>query len=312
MNSKVCRCWMFVPANNPRFIERAWTRGADAYLLDLEDSVPEAEKEKARHLVREIISKVAKGGASVYLRVNKPYVEADLRAAVWPGIERVVLPKVESGEELRHASDLLTELEKERGIPVGSIEITPFIESALGVANIYEIVTSTPRIRTMGGGTGYDMALDLEVEMFATSNPYAYPEAACALAEMAVGVEAVGGVFVPNVSGRVDQGGVAMAAALHGTYVRETGVLHPALIQPLIDGLTPTVGEMRWARRVLDVWEELQQQGEAMDVVDGKVVDKYEYDWAKDLLQWADACAAKDRCKKRAIARVQAETPKEE
>ena len=70
MNFRVNRCVLFVPINNPRFVEKAWTRGADAIILDLEDSIPMAEKPKARGLVRETIAEVAKGGASVFVRIG--------------------------------------------------------------------------------------------------------------------------------------------------------------------------------------------------------------------------------------------------
>ena len=309
MNARVSRCSMFVPINNPRFTERAWTRGADAYTLDLEDSIPPAEKERARSLVHETIPKVAKGGASIYVRINKPFAEADIRASVWPGVEMIRFPKTESGEELKQAADLITELEKERGIPVGYIELSPLIESALGVANIYDIFTSTDRLRSGGGGGGYDMAIDLGIEMFAGFNQYAYSTALPTLAAMAAGLEATGGVFVHNPSGRVDQGeqAVATAAAYHAAYIHQAGSLHPALVQPLVSGLTPTADEVKWAQKVLEVYEKLEHEGESVTVVEGKVVDKYEYELAKSQLEWADACAAKDRFKERALARAKAE-----
>ncbi len=315
MNTKICRCSMFVPINNPRFTEKAWTRGADAYILDIEDSVPPAEKERARSLVRETTPKVAKGGASIYVRINKPFVEADLRASIWPGVERIVLPKAESGEEVKQAADLITELEKERGIPVGYIEISPLIESALGAANIYDIVTSSDRIKAIGGGVGYDMSLDLGIEMFADFNQYAYSDDMPTLAAMAAGIEEPhGGCFVPNPSGTAvgAEQAVDMAEARHAAYIHQAGSLHPALVQPLVSGLTLTADEVKWAQKVLEVYEKLEHEGESVTVVDGKVVDKYEYELAKSQLEWADACAAKDRFKERALARAEAEQAKQQ
>lgn len=309
MKARVYRCAMTLPINNPRFVEKLWTRGADGYTLDLEDSVPLPEKEKARSLVHETIPKATKGGASAFVRINEQFIEADLQAAIWPGIERITLPKAEHAKDVKYVSDIITELEKERGIPVSSIEVSPSIESTLGAANIYEITTSSPRIKAMGGGTGYDMALNLGIEMFAGFNQYAYPDAYCALTEMAAGLEATGGIFVSNPSGRVDQGeqAILQAAALHATQIHRAGSLHPAMIQPLVSGLTPTADEVKWAQKVIREYEKLVHAGESVTVIDGKVVDKYEYAFAKRLLEWADACAAKDRFKERALARAQAE-----
>jgi citrate lyase subunit beta/citryl-CoA lyase len=301
---------MFVTPTNPRFIDKAWTRGGDVYILDIEDSIAPAEKERCRTLIRESIQKANKGGASIYIRINKPFVDADLPYAVWPGVNRIMLPKTESAAEMQHAHETISRLEKERGVPEGDIELSPMIESALGAVNIHEILTATPRkIHSQGGGGGYDMAVNLGIEMFASFDQYAFPVAYVALAAMALGIEATGGVFVPNTSGRVDQGdqAAAQAAALHAAGVHHAGALHPAFIQPLVSGLSPTVDETAWARRVIEEYEKLADIGESTGTLDGKVIDKYEYDFAKGTLEWASACAAKDRYKASALKRAQAD-----
>src|SRR5262245_34538849 len=193
MNNRVARCSMFVTPTNPRFIDKAWTRGGDVYILDIEDSIAPAEKERCRSLIRESIQKANKGGASIYVRVNKPFVDADLPYSVWPGVDRIMLPKTESAAEVQHAHEITSRLERERGIPEGYIELYPMIESALGAVNIYEILTATPRkLQSMGGGGGYDMAVDLGIEMFADFDQYDFPVAYVALAAMELGVEDTG------------------------------------------------------------------------------------------------------------------------
>jgi citrate lyase subunit beta / citryl-CoA lyase len=308
MNNRVARCSMFVTPTNPRFIDKAWTRGGDVYILDIEDSIAPAEKERCRSLIRESILKASKGGASIYVRVNKPFVDADLPASVWPGVSRIMLPKTESAAEMRHAHEIVSRLEKERGVPQGSIELSPMIESALGAVNIHEILTATPRkIWSQGGGGGYDMAMNLGIEMFADFDQYAYPVAHVALAAMALGIEATGGVFVPNPSGRVDQSdqAVQQAAALHAAGVHHAGALHPAFIQPLVSGLSPTEDEIAWAHKVVQEYDRLADGGESIGTLDGKLIDRYEYDNARHTLEWAAACAAKDRYKARALERAQ-------
>lgn len=309
MNNRVARCSMFVTPTNPRFIDRAWTRGGDVYILDMEDSIAPAEKERCRTLIRESIAKASKAGASIYVRINKPFVDADLPYAVWPGVDRIMLPKTESAAEVRHAHAIILRLEKERGIPPGSIELYPMIESALGAVNIHEILTAVPRrIWSMGGGGGYDMAVSLGIEMFADFDQYAYSVNHVALAAMTLGIEPTGGVFVPNPSGRVDQAdqAVRQAAALHAAGVHHAGALHPAFIAPLVTGLSPTDAEIDWARRAVEAYELLVEQGEAVGTLDGRVIDRYEHAKAKRTLEWAAACAAKDAYKARALARAQA------
>lgn len=310
MNNRVARCSMFVTPTNPRFIDKAWTRGGDVYILDIEDSIAPAEKERCRSLIRESIPKASKGGASIYVRVNKPFVDADLPCSVWPGVDRIMLPKTESAAEMRHAHEIISRLEKERGVPAGTIELAPMIESALGAVNIHEILTATPRkIWSQGGGGGYDMAMNLGIEMFASFDQYAFPVAYIALAAMTLGIEATGGVFVPNPSGRVDQSDQAgsQAEALHAAGIHHAGALHPAYIQPLVSGLSPTQDEISWANRVVDEYDKLTDAGESIGMLDAKVIDKYEYELAKRTLDWAVACAAKDKYKARALSRAHAE-----
>lgn len=303
---------MFVTPTNPRFIDKAWTRGGDVYILDIEDSIAPAEKRRCRTLIRESIQKANKGGASIYVRVNKPFVDADLPYAVWPGVDRIMLPKAESPEEFKRVHEIILELEKERGIPPGSIELYPMMESALGAVNIYDILTATPRkFTSMGGATGYDMAMNLGIEMFADFDQYAYPAANVALAAMTLDIEATGGVFVPNTSGRVDQSDQAakQAAALHAAGVHHSGALHPNFIQPLVSGLSATTEEVAWANKVIAVFGKLTDEGESVGQLDGKVIDKYEYNMAKHTLEWAAACAAKDAYKAQALSRAQAQQP---
>lgn len=308
MNNRVARCSMFVTPTNPRFIDKAWTRGGDVYILDMEDSIASAEKQRCRTLIRESIAKASKGGASIYVRINKPFVDADLPYAVWPGVDRIMLPKTESAAELRRVHEIILRLEKERGIAPGTIELYPMIESTLGAVNIDELLTATPRkLRSMGGAGGYDMAVNLGIEMFASFDQYAFPVAYVALAAMSLDIEATGGVFVPNTSGRVDQGEQAaiQAAALHAAGVHQAGALHPNFIQPLVSGLSPTQDEISWANKVIGVFDELTDAGESIGQLDGKVIDKYENDIARRTLDWAAACAAKDAYKARAMRRAQ-------
>ena len=309
MNNRVARVSMFVTPTNPRFIDKAWTRGGDVYILDIEDSIAPAEKQRCRTLIRESIQKANKGGASIYVRINKPFVDADLPYAVWPGVDRIMLPKTESAAEFRRVHEIILKLEKERGIPPGTIELYPMIESTLGAVNIYEILTAAPRpLRSVGGGGGYDMAVNLGIEMFASFDQYAFSQANVALAAMALDKEPTGGVFVPNPSGRVDQGDQAaqQAAALHAAGVHHAGALHPNFIEPLVTGLSPTTDEIAWAHKVIAAFDTLSDDGESVGQLDGKVIDKYEHDKARRTLEWAAACAAKDNYKARAMSRAQA------
>jgi citrate lyase subunit beta/citryl-CoA lyase len=91
----VRRSSLIMPVNQPRFVDKAYLRGADAIVLDLEDSVPPAEKGRARTMVKEAIPVAARGGADVFVRINKPVemMVEDLEAAIHPGLTGLALPR---------------------------------------------------------------------------------------------------------------------------------------------------------------------------------------------------------------------------
>ena len=95
MGTSIRRSTLILPVNIPHFVEKAYQRGADGVLLDLEDSVPPQEKESARRLIKDSIPVAARGGAEVFVRVNKApdLLEEDLAASVHPGLDGITFPK---------------------------------------------------------------------------------------------------------------------------------------------------------------------------------------------------------------------------
>ena len=119
----VWRSILYVPGNVPKFIDKAHERGADCVLVDLEDSVQPAQKPDARAMLGDTIKKVARGGADVAVRINRPLrmTIPDLEAAVQPGVTALFVTKTESVQHLKLLDEVVSDLEKARGLKVGSI-----------------------------------------------------------------------------------------------------------------------------------------------------------------------------------------------
>ena len=300
----VRRSGLTMPVNNPRFVQKAWTRGCDFIILDLEDSVPPAEKAHARTLVREAIAVVAKGGAEVWVRINHFSVLEDLEASVWPGLKRINYPKAETAQEIWLVDRTISRLEEERGIPAGHVEIGANVETALGVANALEIATASPRITDFGGGGGYDMSRDLGVEMFVDFNQFVYGSGELELAARVAGLEVHSTPHMPNLLGSVSDGDHAfrVAEATRKLGFRMGGGLHPNVVEPQNRGFSPTAEEIVEAKRVLELYEEVAASGRTWAEIDGAVVDWYEARRARELLEWADLCARRDREKEEAVS----------
>ena len=155
------RSLVFVPGNNPRFLAKAKSLAADIVCFDLEDSVPDKEKKKARVLIKNTLKRRSKYSSDVFVRTNSPesgLVSADLKEIVQKGIDGIVIPKVNSVKELKKIEKIISSLEKKRKIK--GIRLMPSIESALGVMNCYEIASSSKRIDALVFGI-FDLLNDM-------------------------------------------------------------------------------------------------------------------------------------------------------
>ena len=306
----VRRSGLTMPIVTARFVDNAWRRGCDFVLLDLEDSVPQHLKAHARSLVRESIPKIARGGTEPFTRINHEYMRADLEATVWPGLKRVRYPKTEHADEIRRMDAIITRLERERGIRPGTIEIDVGIETAVGVTNVYEIAAASPRIREFGATSGgYDLSRDLGVEMFVDYDQFVYVRGEAELAARALGLGVRAGPFVANTRGSVS---VAERARTQAEAARKCGFhlggggLNPAVVESHNIGYTPSEEDLRDAHWVLEQYERVEASGEAWLEIGDRVIDRYEAARARDTIEWAAACAERDREKAQAVARTRA------
>jgi len=156
----VYRTFLFAPGNHPRRIEKALSLDADAVILDLEDACPIAEKKATRAVVAAACQRPRKGLG--YVRVNATTTEfgyGDIVAVVQKGVDGIILPKLESVDEIRAVEWVIANLEREREIPVGGFDVIPIIETAKGMANIRAITAAGTRVKRIAFGAG-DFTLD--------------------------------------------------------------------------------------------------------------------------------------------------------
>ena len=190
------RSLVFVPGNNSRFLEKAKSLPADIVCFDLEDSVPDKEKKKARSLIKNTLKQRSKYSPDVFVRTNSPesgLVEADLKEIIQKGIDGIVIPKVNSAKELKKIEKTISSLEKKRKIK--GIRLMPSIESALGVMNCYEIASSSKRIDALVFGI-FDLLNDMGIE-YTKGNPRGakYSRYKVPVAATATGVVAIDGIW---------------------------------------------------------------------------------------------------------------------
>jgi citrate lyase subunit beta/citryl-CoA lyase len=154
------RSLLFAPGNHARRVEKALSLEADAVILDLEDAVALAEKRAARAPVAAALARPRRG--LLYVRVNafdSEFCYGDLVAVVQPGLDGIVLPKVETAAGLVAIDWLLHQLEREQGPAPGSVDLVPIVETARGLQAIDRILAAPSRVRHVAFGAG-DFTLD--------------------------------------------------------------------------------------------------------------------------------------------------------
>ena len=183
------RTFLFAPGNHPRRTEKVFESGADAAILDLEDAVAVGEKKATRAKIVEILGRPRP--CATYVRVNAMETEfcfGDLLEVVQQGLDGIVLPKVESAAGLLAVDWMLGELERERGIARGSIDLMPIIETGKGLAAVDEIARAGSRVRHLSFGAG-DFTFDMGIEWSRDEAELEPFRAKIALASRAAGLE---------------------------------------------------------------------------------------------------------------------------
>ena len=278
----VWRSILYVPGNVPKFIDKAHERGADCVLVDLEDSVQPAQKPEARAMLAETMSKVARGGADVAVRINRPMrmAVADIEAAVRPGLSALFVTKTESVQHLRLLDEMVTELENERGLPVGGIGFAAMIEHPRALAHIDDIAEHGPRVIGMMLG-GEDFAL--ETGSVPGDETLELPKRIVAFAAQAHGVPMIG--ILGTVADYSDPEAYRKSAERARRFGFSGGTcIHPGLVAALNDAFTPKVEEVAHALKLIEADRKAAAEGRGSFSVDGKMIDIPVIERARKLL----------------------------
>ena len=267
------RSFLFTPANHPRRVEKVFQVGADAVILDLEDAVAISEKPAARQDVVTAFSSRPNSATRHYVRVNSidtPYCEDDIKATVGPWLDGVVLPKVESRACLNELERMLAAAEAEQGIPVGSLDLMPIIETARGVESAKKIATADSRVKRMAFGGG-DYTLDLNYQWEADETVLAYARAKLSHASRLGDLEPP----IDTVVLQIKDNERFLQSARQGKQFGFGGKLciHPDQISLTHEVFTPSEAEIAHARAVVAAFEAAEAEGSASIQLDGYFID---------------------------------------
>ncbi len=283
------RTYLFCPGNHPRKLEKVFQAGGDAVILDLEDAVAIAEKPATRALVVAALKRPRR--CRGYVRVNAYDTEfcyGDIIEIVGPWLDGIVLPKLENVEDIRSVDWLLKNLERERGMDIGSIDVMPIIETAKGQDAVRQIAQANTRVRRLSFGAG-DYTKDLGMEWSLGEMELASMRAEMVMASRLGELEPpVDTVFI-----HIREQDAFRASC---DLVRDLGFqgkmcIHPDQVAFANAAFTPTEEQLAFARKVIEAFSEAESKGSASIQIDGYFVDYPIVDKAKRIIELGEAIA---------------------
>jgi citrate lyase subunit beta/citryl-CoA lyase len=278
------RSVFYIPGNNEKMVGKAPETGADIVTLDLEDSVPPAEKVRAREVVKENLKFAGTGGSKVYVRINNwetLMTNDDLEAVVHEGLAGVCLAKTGEPDNVKRLDWKLEELERRRGIPVGTVAIQLLIETAKGMIHAYHSAVASKRVNSLIFGA-VDYTKDMRVKLTSEGTEQLYGRYFTAVAARAAGCVAIDCPFVDFKNMEAFEKSV-----LEGRQMGYEGrmLIHPSQIEPSHKLYMPSADDVVWATGVVKVFEEEGlAKGAAAVSFNGKMVDTPVYDNARQIL----------------------------
>lgn len=265
------RSLMFVPANNEKYLESAVTRDADVLLLDIEDSVPPFDKQKARDNIKKFAQRTDLNGKLLFPRINdreSGELLKDVYQLTIPGIDGFMYPKSTKPEDVYFIGKLIETIEYEKGFPIGTFKLIPLIETAGAVINIKELCTASERVVAVAFGcedyvTDMEGKHDLEGTSIITARNL-----------IAIGARACGVLPIDTVHIRVHDLEDLEQNLILGRNLGFEGmlVLSPRELPLVNKYYSPTAEEVAWAQEMIDLSEAAQREGRGVAMKGSKFI----------------------------------------
>lgn len=281
------RTALFIPVHIEKFVAKAHTRGADAYILDLEDSVPLEQKAEARECVIPAAKTVSQDGAAALVRINldERFAMDDVVASVSEYVKAIVVPKVESAEQLRKFSARISELEAERNLPEGHTALIAMIESVDALPKLDDIASADPRV----------VAMTLGSEDFsATAGMMPVPQTLLLPNQMLAFACRRANIMPLGFPGSIADYSDIEAFTETIKFAKQLGFvgafcIHPKQVEVINDVLTPSADEVEHAEGLLAAFEAGLAAGKGAVEYKGKMIDLPVVERARELLRNAKA-----------------------
>jgi citrate lyase subunit beta / citryl-CoA lyase len=309
MEPFVRRAHLIVSARDANEVEMSWMHAADAVILDLADSVPEVNKPRVRDDIKAAIPVAARGGAEVFVRINKAFAYADIMASAWPRLKGIVLTGAETANDVVECATVLARAEMERGIANGALHVIIMLDSGKGVWNIREIINASPRVCSVGLDEGR-LCSHLGIVPNPTFDPFVYAKGRVIIEGRAAQKHPIGISHPYGLFPQFNDAEEIYRLALKSKNMGFAGILcpHPSWVEPCNRALTPAGERLEFYRETRRLFAEGITRGTAAIPYPGTtmMIDVPVDERARITLELWERCAARDAEKAAAQKRAQA------
>ncbi len=267
--NRIRRSRLYIPGNQPKLMLNAGIHNPDGIILDLEDAVAPAEKESTRYIVRNALRTLDFFGAERMVRINQGEMGLrDLEFVVPHNVHLVLVPKVESGEQLMAADEKISEICKNCG-RTDPVFLMPIIESGRGVLKALEIAEASPNNVALAIGLE-DYTADIGTKRTQVGRESFFARSMVVNAARAAGLQAIDSVFsdVGNEDALRESVREAKDLGFDGK-----GCIHPRQIRPVNEEFAPSISEIEKAKKIILAFDEADVKGLGVVSLGSKMID---------------------------------------
>ena len=266
------RALLYMPGDDRRKIEKATTLGVDSICMDMEDGVAANKKAEAREVIAQAMKELDFGNSERCIRINNigsGLEKRDLVAALATNPDAIVVPKIESAEQVKWVSEHIESYELSSNLNIGAIRLLIGVETAMGILNLKEIAGADKRLEAIIFGAE-DYAASVGARRTKDRIEVLYARQATVAACAANDLQAIDMVYIDF----RDLEGLHVEAE-QGAEFGFSGkqVIHPNQVSVAQEAFTPSDSAIEYAKRVVESFESSQKEGKGVYALDGKMID---------------------------------------
>jgi len=266
------RALLYMPGDDRRKIEKSTTLGVDCICMDMEDGVAVSRKAEARAVIARAMKELDFGNSERCIRINSigsGLESFDLAAALATDPDTIVVPKVETAEQVKWVSDHIEKYELSGNRNIGGIRLLIGMETARGILNLKEIAEADKRLEAIIFGAE-DFAASIGAKRTKDGTEVLYARQAVVTACAANDLQAIDMVFIDF---RDNDGLRVEAEQGAGFGFSGKQIIHPNQVSAVQEAYTPSDEAIEYARRIVETFESSQREGKGAYALDGKMID---------------------------------------